>query len=403
MIIDQFIDSRDGFNKVAAAGGFKFVVAESSVYFDSINVKRLAAPLTVVPCSEVDDSDLQRIIDAIPLDVKRFNVQDRNFKDETDNRGLFEGLVAHVYDKELTARFRERLAEFEHRDQQAFDVYMMACYVNQCRTLVSYDMMHMFIGSPDYVDGYRVADRIKQFIHEQDVDPYQDHFSVRSSALARIAYKVSSRAAFGRVYRRFHQAISNLVIPDYKTFRKYAYDNDFAVKAFPDPKDGKAFYERLFSIADNPYDYQHGAVYMSKLKQHAVAFDWIDRALSKSGGRIFVIRNSHAVILFEANIDIYNANRNDHTALDGLRQSMDVLEKLIEQDNWRRYHLLRFADQAKKMAAIDLTDEVKRWLDSAASKLRSAVDEALRSGSRESYNTKKYQRLLRDIEQALLT
>lgn len=156
-------------------------------------------------------------------------------------------------------------------------------------------------------------------------------------------------------------------------------------------------------MADNPYDYQHGAVYMSKLKQHTIAFDWIDRALSKSGGRIFVIKNSHAVILFEANIEIYRADQQDQTALDGLRQSMEVLERLIEQDSWRRYRLLRFADQAKKMAAINLTDEVRRWLESAKSKLKLSLSEAQRSGSRESYNEKKYQRLLREIDQALLS
>lgn len=191
VILDQFIDSRDGFNKLVAAGGFKFVVVESSVYFDSINVRRLTVQLNVVPCSEVERPDLQRIIDAIPVDIKRQNINAEFTEDDIEYRGLFEGLVTQVYDKELTRRFQARLAEFEAKDQQAFDVYIMACYVNQCRTLVSYDMMYMFLESNRYDEGYKVAARIQQFIRErEDVDdPHQDHFSVRSTALARIAYK----------------------------------------------------------------------------------------------------------------------------------------------------------------------------------------------------------------------
>jgi hypothetical protein len=404
VFIDQFIDSRIGFNRLAEAGGFHFIVAESSVFFDSINTRALQAPLSIVPCSEIDRADLQRIIDSLPVDVRRREIYESNFKEEAEYLGLFEGLVNQVFDKDLTARYRLKLKEFEAKDQQAFDVYLMACYTNMCRTLVSYDMMHMFIGGSKYDEGYRIADRIKEFIRERDdaEDQSQDHFSVRSGALARIAFRECSRRSFGRVFDRFHRSIGPRVIPDYPTFRRYAYDNDFAMKAFPDFRDGKNFYERLFLTTDNAYDYQHGAVYMSKMRQHTIAFEWIDKALSKAGRKTFTIRNSHAIILFEANIEFYRADTSDLTALDGIRQSMKVLESCIEQDNGRRYHLLRFADQAKKVAQIRFDDEVRNWLDSAKTKLEIALREASKLASRESYNAAKYRRLLRDVEKTLL-
>lgn len=400
IIVDQFIDSRDGFNKLAAAGGFKFIVAESSVYFDSMNLKALEAPLSVVSCSEVDRADLQRIIESLPVDVRRRDVVYAEVQEQAEFLGLFEGLVRQVFDRDLTPRFRRRLKEFEQKDQQAFDVYLMTCYVNMCRTLVSYDMIHMFIGSKDYVEGYRVTARINEFVRERDdaEDQSQDHFSVRSGALARITMRECSRAAFGRVFDRFHRLIGPRVVPDYPTFRRYAYDNDFAIKAFPDFHDGKTFYERLFVKEDNAYDYQHGAVYMSKMRQHSLAFEWIDKALSKAGRRTFTIRNSHAVILFEANFEFYRVDPSDFTARDGIRKSMAVLESCIEQDNWRRYHLLRFADQAMKLAEVRMDDEVRAWLATARAKLEVALQEALKAGSRESYNASKYRRLLRTVE-----
>jgi hypothetical protein len=402
IIIDQFIDSRDGFNVLAAAGGFKFVVAESSMFFDSINVKKLKAPLHIVPCTEIDRADLQRIIGSMPVDIRRADVFIQGAEEDSDYLGLFEGLMNQVFVRDLTPRFRARLSEFEDADQQAYDVYLMACYSHLCRTLVSYDMIYLFVGSKDYAEGYRIVDRIREFVKEiPDADDDQDHFSVRSGALARITLKECSKPSFRRVYERFHSAISSRVIPDYGTFRRYGYDNDFTIKAFPDFRQGQSFYERLFALEDNPYDYQHGAVYMSKLKQHGIAFSWIDTALSKAGRKVFAIRNSHAVILFEANIEIYRLDPHDQTALDGIRQSMSVLQSCVEQDNWRGYHLLRYGDQALKMATIHYSPEVEGWLLTAKDKLGEALKSATKVGSRESYNASKYRRLVRQVEAAL--
>lgn len=405
VFIDNFIDSRDGFNKLTKSNNFRFIVAETSTYYDSINAKRLGTPLVVVPCSEVSSQDLQDILESVPGDLKRYRLQSEKIGETAEALGLFEGLVQHVFPPELIQRFRESLVEFEETDSEAFDIYLMGCYANRCRTLVSYDMIHLYIGDQkrDYLDAYRAIERINDYIQEQEyeLDDTQDHFSVKSKALARIALKNISNASFGRMFDQFHRNVSSKVIPDYQTFRRYAYDNDYAVKAYPDFRDGKLFYEKLIQQTDSPYDYQHAAVYMSKKGQYSKAFEWIDIALSKSGQRIFSIKNSHAVILFEANYEIYKNDPSDVTARDGIAQSMDVLQHLIEQDSWRRYHLLRFADQSNKLARIQIDDDIISWLQAAKSKLELALDNALKSGSRDSYNAGKYRRLLREVSQSL--
>lgn len=230
--------------------------------------------------------------------------------------------------------------------------------------------------------------RIDSFLVEVDLadDPHQDHFSVRSGALARIALRECQPRAFGRIFERFHASVPTRLIVDYPVFRRYAYDNDFARKAYPIVEDGKRFYERLVRSTDNAYDYQHGAIYLSKMKSFTDAFSWIDTALSKSRGRVFSIRNTHARILFEANIDVLKKNLSNRTALDGIEESMKVLEDCIKNDARRSYHLLRYSDQALQYGEIMDDPKSKEWLAHAYESLKQMVAQATVSKSRDSYN-----------------
>lgn len=406
IFLDNLIDSRDAINRLVAAVGAQIVAAEQSIYFDSVSLKAIHNKLDVHSSSPLHPSDLQSIIDSIPSDIRRWKSDStEDIERDIGELGLFETFRRHVFDEALTVRFRQKLAEFEARDQQAFDVYVMACYVAACRTIVSFDMIYTFLSSTkkEYSDVYDVIKRIDSFLIEVDLadDPHQDHFSVRSSALARVALHECQPRAFGRVFERFHSSVPQRLIVDYPVFRRYAYDNDFARKAYPRVEDGLKFYERLVKSTDNAYDYQHGAIYLSKMRSFTAAFSWIDTALSKSRGRIYTIRNTHARILFEANIDVFKQNTNDVTALEAISTSMDVLRHCIDNDPRRSYHLLRFCDQALQYGKILNDEKSMEWLTHAHNSLSLIVDEAKQSNSRESYNLTKYQRLLTEVRLAM--
>ena len=403
VIIDQFIDSLAAFNVLASAGGYKFIVAESSMFFDAINHRRLKGKLQTVSCSEISEADFQLIIDSLPTDIKRRSVNPYSAVEESEQRGLFEGLVQHVYDKDLKSRFKSRLADFEKADEAAFDTYIMACYANQCRTLVSYDMIYLFSESKDYGEAYDIVKRIDGFIAEveNEFDDSQDHFAVRSSNLARIAIRLIPKSSFGRVFERFHTNVSSRVIPDYPTFRRYAFDNDFANRAYSRVEDGLRFYERLVATHGNAYDYQHGAIYLSKNGDFSRAFEWIDKALSLSGAKNFAIRNSHAVILFDANFGVFKDDPSNLTAFEGLRQSMNVLKSCIEIDTYRRYHILRYTDQAIRIAKVRKTPDAIDDLRFARERLEFAFKDSQKAGSVQSYNSNKYRRLLKEVDAAL--
>jgi hypothetical protein len=406
IFVDNMIDSRDSIDRIVANIGAQVVCAEQSLYFDSVTLRSLQGKLDVHSSSEIVNQDLQSIIDSIPRDIRRWHLDSlESVTRDSGEFGLFESFRRHVFDENLTNRFRQKLAEFEARDPEAFQVYIMACYVASCRTVVSFDMIYAFIDkkNKNYLDVYDIANRIGSFLVEVDLpdDPHQDHFSVRSGALARVALKVCQPAAFGQIYERFHSAVPSRLVVDYPVFRRYAYDNDYARKAFPRVNDGERFYKRLVHSTDNAYDYQHGAIYLSKMKSFTEAFSWIDTALSKSRGRVFSIRNTHARILFEANIDILKRNQLDHTALDGIQESMEVLEKCITDDARRSYHLLRFSDQALQYGEVMNDAASNKWLTHAQKSLSQMVDQAKISNSRESYNLRKYRNLYSQVTASL--
>lgn len=86
------------------------------------------------------------------------------------------------------------------------------------------------------------------------------------------------------------------------------------------------------------------------------------------------------------------------TAFEGLEQSMNVLRSCIEDDRFRRYHLLRYTDQAMRIARVIQTPLTREWLDFADGRLAQTIKDAEKSGSAQAYNLGKFLRLKRTLE-----
>lgn len=94
-----------------------------------------------------------------------------------------------------------------------------------------------------------------------------------------------------------------------------------------------------------------------KKKQYANAFAWIDKAMSMTDDKYFSIRNSHAVILFSANI-----NKEDDSVRSQLDKSMDILEKCMTADARKRFHAYTYARQAIKYHARFFDEKSAHYL-----------------------------------------
>ena len=103
---------------------------------------------------------------------------------------------------------------------------------------------------------------------------------------------------------------------------------------------------------------------MSYKQRYQDAFDWIDKAKVMTNDKHFSIRNSHAIIVFDAN---YNVETQD--AVEQLDKSMEILHKCFNDDMRKTFHARTYADQALRYyrkynntKAIEYLKQSQEWL-----------------------------------------
>ena len=84
--------------------------------------------------------------------------------------------------------------------------------------------------------------------------------------------------------------------------------------------------------------------------------------------KYFSIRNSHAVILFNANIE-----KNDNSVREQLDKSMQILEKCMNADSRKRFHARIFASQAIQYYGRFNDEKASSYLKTARSWLEQIV------------------------------
>ncbi len=248
----------------------------------------------------------------------------------------------------------------------------MCCYVHSCRTPVSLDMVWAFCREDiaGWRDVYRYVDKLGSLVTEYDgsfVDSVQDHFTPRSTIVADAVMRGVAPAGLKRVLLHFHRAVSPLRICRYDVFKRKAYDAKVAYRAFADTDEGKGFYEFIYARDRSPYVLQQGALYLSRKRRAREAFEWIDKAVTDTGGKVWSIRNSHAVILFRANI---GADGEGEVIRRTLQQSMKILADCYKYDRRKPYHAAVFSEQALDYwdrygdeTAKDYLQTAQRWLE----------------------------------------
>lgn len=145
-----------------------------------------------------------------------------------------------------------------------------------------------------------------------------------------------------RVLNKFIDRLPSYKIVGFKTFRKRAHDKFIMIKAFPNWLEGKAYYERLMlEDPKNPFLLQQGALYLSNKQKYSDAFYWIDKARNMTNDSYLSIRNSHAIILFDANI-----KKDGPDVKQSLDKSMSILQDCYSEDKRKLYHAKKYAEQA---------------------------------------------------------
>jgi len=345
--IDNFADYIDAFDILAEAPNVTVAGFERDYNFEMASHKVDRSKLACLDVTELSERDLQEIYRRIPPKV-RAETFVRPTIEEGASPSIYEIVEDNIVSANLASRYGDALQALLDRDGVLHDLFVMCCYVHSCRTPVSFDMAYAFLRGEvaNWTDALEKIQTLGSLLTDYSgslVDSDQDHYVPRSTIVSEVVIRRVQGTSLRRVLLRFHEEISPIRICQYHVFRRHAFDAGLVNRAFPDPEDGKEFYERMYSHDRSPYLLQQGALYLSKKNRQKEAFEWIDEAIEQTRGRIPSIRNTHAVLLFRANI---HSTGDEELVARTLKQSMDILANCYRYDKRKAYHAVTFADQA---------------------------------------------------------
>ncbi len=350
VFIDNCTDSIPAIDRLIIAPNIQLVGADRDYNLQLVSHRVRLSRFDVIDVTEQSDSDIQQCLESIPDSVKERFPREPQMANGISPT-LFEILEAHLREPTLRSRFISVLRDLRKRDVILVDMILMFAYVHNCRTPVSMDMLIAFLRNvtTDYREVLKLRNNLGEMVTDY-LGPLvvdgQDYFVTRSESLARAILENGKPDEIKRMLFTFHEQISPKRICHYDVFRRRAYDADIAIMAFTDVEEGQDYYERIYQRDKSPYLLQQAALYMARKQRYHDAFALIDDAIIRSGGKIWSIRNSHAIILFRANI----AFANDEGARETLKRSMSILSDCYNSDKRRIYHALTFADLAIQYA-----------------------------------------------------
>lgn len=397
IFLDNFSDSLEAFNYLVNFENIKLIGIERTHNFSAISHLIDISKFNIYNVTGLKDSDLQGIYDNLPLETRTSKLNTEKNKDyEKDT--IFEFIKKNVKHNTIKDRFKEVLNNLKKHDHKITEFLVLTAYAHRSRIPISFDMLFSYFSDElnNYNEIYdlrdQLGDLVKDYSGDLDIDNDQDYYYPRSFHIAETIIDIVDHEILRNVMIKALNNIPNIRIPFYNTYRKYAYAKNLVVKAFKDWEDGKDFYEQVYEMDfRNPYVLQQGALYLAFKKKFTLAFEWIDKAITQTNNRYFSIRNSHAIILFDANI---NNQIDSFEIRKQLDNSMEILEKCFNADKRKVFHAIRYAEQS--------IEYLNRYYDKKALTYVETAKIWLRNEFKERTWDRELQNLLQKIEQIKL-
>lgn len=363
--IDNFSDSVDGVLELMQAENIQLLCFDRDYCFEIVS-HRLPPEKHVIDITDLDEEDIQEILRRIPAEIRKRELS-RPRTSAGTSPSIFEVIEHNIVLPKLSKRYKAVLRRLDKEDWRLLDFVILCSYVYRCRTPVSMDMLLTYFGDdiPGYSDIYKMKATLGRIVTDYlgDFDDgSQDYFTPRSALVAEAVILQADNLDLKRVITRFHERVSPYRIHRFDVFKRRAYDAELMVKVFDNWEEGRNFYIKAFERDRSPYVLQQGALYLADKRRFQEAFQMIDQALIESNYQIPSIRNSHAVILFKANI---NREETDGTVKRTLQQSMEILRECYHSDKRKAYHATVFADQALQYDTRFGRVESREYLETA--------------------------------------
>ena len=369
--IDNFADDLEGVDILVNSPNVQLLACDEIYWLEIVFHRLPRNRVQVIDVTDLSEEDTQGILERIPSDIREDPSRTRQLKKE-QTPSIFEIVEANIQHPSLSRRYKSVLSSIGKQDRRLLDFLLMCAYVHSCRTPVSIDMLFAFFREKNVTFNQiiRMRDRlvglIVEYIGDLD-DGQQDYYSPRSTLVSQAIIQQAPARDLKRVIEQFHQQLSSYRIHRYDVFRRRAFAHELMRRVFQDWEEGFSFYRDCYSKEQSPFILQQGALYLSSKRRYQEAFQMIDESLSVSNRRIPSIRNSHAVILFEANI---GRPETSGIVRQTLQESMEILKECYTYDQRKAYHAQVFADHSLRYDTRYGGSEARAYLETALSWLR---------------------------------
>lgn len=402
VFVDNCLNEYNAFEQLMKRTNIQVVGFERDNRYESIAYRLIESNLKfeLYDVSEVSEQDITRIVASIPKAM--FSGQTVGLKDNT----IFETIRKHTKVPVMEDRFADVLRDLYSYDMNATELFLMISYVHSCGVPVSYDMIYSYLEVDNYQDVYKEIRNIGKLImecYDQDFGflgevgfDEQDYYKCRTRYLAElIIRKVPNYKLMRSVLIKFVERVPVFKICRYDIFKSSAFDADIVTRYFTKYEDGIEFYKKCLEIEESAFMYQQIALYASRKRRYSDAFRWIDKAKNCEKRNIFSIRNTHAIILFNANISKENK---DGSVITTLHKSLEILKDCYENDLRKGYHARIFGELVLKFYETYGYDEVEKYIETAHKWLE------IEMTSRSNGNTsiKKMSQVKKDIEKMII-
>ena len=365
IFIDNLYDSIDAIDFLEKKN-VKIVASERSHYFGIISHYIDSTKYNIINVTTLNDIDLQGIFNKLPNNIRKTYLSREYNLTEYEQDSVFEFVIRNVTLQNVKDRYGKALKQLEIDDIDLAEFITLCAYMHSCHIPLSSEMAFDYFNYENFEDVFYLRqdakDIIKDFIPiKEDKFLDMDYYYPRSLYVAETILDAASSQLVRKVMKTVIKNIPPFKICDYRIFRKYAFDKVFANKAFTNYYEGQEYYKEAFLYdRENPYVLQQGALYMAQKKQFDIAFNWIDRAITMTNDKYFSIRNSHAIILFSANID-----KKNNLSKKELDRSMTILEKCMTADSRKRFHAITYGQQAIRYFNFYKDETAKKYLGQA--------------------------------------
>lgn len=375
IFINNLADSIEAVGVLLQKNNIKIVGAERSHNYGIVSHLIDESRFNIINVSILSDFDLQGLFNALPPSIRAEKLHMENRIDNYAKDSLFEFVIRNVNYHNIKDRYRDAILKMEKEDYHLAEFLVLCAYMHSSHIPLSFEMAYSYFNGKyenvNFNDIFTMRSDASDIIHDyipkiRDKNyETMDYYYPRSRYIAEVILNSCSSYILKEVLSDVLNYIPKFQICDYHIFRKFAFDKLIISKAFKNVEEGQLFYENAFVYDDkNPYVLQQGALYLAQKKCYEKAFEWIDQALSMTDDKYFSIRNSHAIILFNANIN--KIGNNSRIELD---KSMSILKNCMNADKRKRFHALTYGLQALKyfekypdQVAVSYLEQALTWL-----------------------------------------